>query len=223
LFTWRGAWGAANAYNTNDIVTSSGGTYRRKTNGTSGTAPQTDPTNWDPIALPGGVGPQGPQGAAGPQGPQGPTGPASVVLKGSVALTGNSQNYTANSYAIPTGQVSVDNAAPAAGQLSYSFTATAGKKYKISVSGAISMTAGTPPSIGGHQLIVPTNPGGTLRGGTAGNVQAVNTANSFAFSVFGVFYCSNSGPCVVALNYKNSPANGTLVVTADTILEVEEF
>lgn len=49
-FQWKGAWVSGNNYIINDMVTRSGGIYRRKTIGAGTVAPESDATNWD-VAL----------------------------------------------------------------------------------------------------------------------------------------------------------------------------
>lgn len=57
-FQWKGAWNSATAYIVGDVVTDSNSTFRRKVAGTTATAPGSDATNWEPLAL-GGTGPSG--------------------------------------------------------------------------------------------------------------------------------------------------------------------
>jgi hypothetical protein len=65
---WRGAWSALAAYAVDDAVTYDGSSYRRLVAGTSATAPDADPANWELIAA---AGAEGPQGIPGPPGEDG--------------------------------------------------------------------------------------------------------------------------------------------------------
>jgi len=75
--SFKGAWSAASAYVTDEVVTSAGATWRAKRSNTN-KAPNISPQDWQLLAAKGetgAVGAQGPQGATGPQGPAGAQGP----------------------------------------------------------------------------------------------------------------------------------------------------
>lgn len=151
--TWRNAWVAATAYAVGDVVTSAGGTYRRKVAGTTATAPQSDATNWEPVATPGAQGPQGTQGTTGAAGPQG--------TQGTIGSTGPQGAQGAQGS--PGGMVLVSSwRAGAAGTQTPGSTETAayagvcsttfvsGKKYRIIAQGAFQCSTANATS--GHAI-----------------------------------------------------------------------
>lgn len=76
--TPMGAWSNSTPYETDDLVTLNGSTWRART-ASLNKQPGANPAEWEKFVSKGGKGPEGPegpQGSAGPAGPQGPTGPA---------------------------------------------------------------------------------------------------------------------------------------------------
>jgi hypothetical protein len=74
----RGAWVTNYTYQTNDLVTFGGSSWRAK-RANLNKSPSTSTADWEVFAARGGTGPQGLQGFRGLQGPQGSQGPAGVA------------------------------------------------------------------------------------------------------------------------------------------------